>query len=96
MKTQSTQGNYSYALFQRKAPYQYLGSFKIVNWELIDGSEETDGLDVLNYSFGVQYPNGLMVVQDGHNKDNGISAAQNYKLVRWDSIAARFNPPLKL
>lgn len=91
----SSQGNYSYALFQRKAPYQYLGSFKIVSGELIDGSEETDGLDILNYSFGVQYPNGLMVVQDGHNKDNGISAAQNYKLVRWDSIATKFNPPLK-
>jgi 3-phytase len=91
----SSQGNSSYAFFQRKAPFKYYGSFKIIDGGSTDGSEETDGLDVINFSFGEQYPNGLLVVQDGQNKENGVAAAQNYKIVRWDSIAAKFNPPLK-
>lgn len=91
----SSQGNASYAIFQRKAPHSYLGSFKVVSGATIDGSEETDGLDVVNFAFGDQYPKGLLVVQDGHNQDNGVAAAQNYKIISWDSIAVEFNPPLK-
>lgn len=41
-----------------------------------------------------KYPKGILVVQDGSNIDNGISAAQNFKIIRWDSIALKFNPPL--
>lgn len=91
----SSQGNDSYAIFQRKAPHNYVGSLKVVSGVTIDGSEETDGLDVMNFNFGDQYPKGILVVQDGHNEDNGIAAAQNYKIISWESIASKFTPALK-
>lgn len=91
----SSQGNDSYAVFERRLPNKYLGSFKIVEGTTIDGSQETDGIDVTSIPLGKTYPAGLFVVQDGENVDNGTSTSQNFKLVRWDSIANRFSPPLK-
>jgi len=91
----SSQGNNSYAVFNRQAPHTYIGSFKIVAGESTDGTEETDGLDVMNFDFGEKYPKGLIVIQDGHNKDNGTAAPQNFKIIRWDSIALKFNPSLE-
>jgi len=91
----SSQGNDSYAVFERRPPNKYLGSFKIVDGTTIDGSQETDGIDVTSTPLGILFPSGLFVTQDGENKDNGIPSSQNFKMVRWDSIAIRFNPPLK-
>lgn len=91
----SSQGNSSYAVFDRTTPNKYLGSFKIVNGSNTDGTDQTDGLDVTSYPLGKMFPKGLLVVQDGINFDNGIRAAQNFKLTKWDSIAVKFNPPLK-
>jgi 3-phytase len=91
----SSQGNDSYAVFKRKPPNKYLGSFKIVKGAITDGSEETDGLEITSFPLGEKYPAGLLVVQDGHNEDNGKNIPQNYKLVRWDSIAIKFKPPLE-
>jgi 3-phytase len=87
----SSQGNNSYAIFETNSPHKYLGSFRIVIGQFTDGSEETDGLDVTSIPLGKSYPKGLLVVQDGHNTDKGISIPQNFKLVRWDSIATKFN-----
>lgn len=91
----SSQGNDSYAVFERRLPNKYLGSFKIVDGTTIDGSQETDGIDVTSSPLGKTYPSGLFVTQDGENVDKGISSPQNFKFVRWDSIAIGFNPPLK-
>ena len=91
----SIQGNDSYAVFERNYPNKYLGSFKIIEGSVCDGSEETDGLDLTSFSLGDKYPSGLLVVQDGKNYDNGLAVPQNFKLVSWDSIAFKFNPPLK-
>lgn len=91
----SSQGNSTYAIFERKAPNKYIGSISVISGDSIDGSEETDGIDVVNFAFGDRYPKGLLVVQDGQNKDNGAIVAQNYKIISWDSIAVKFNPPLK-
>ena len=90
----SSQGNSTYAFFERKAPNKYLGSISIISGDAIDGSEETDGLDVVNFAIGDRYPKGLLVVQDGSNKDNGIAAAQNYKIISWESVASKFTPVL--
>jgi 3-phytase len=87
----SSQGNSSYALFRRDPPHKYLGSFKIVDGASIDGAEGTDGLDVSSFPFEEKYPEGILVVQDGHNKDRGIAAPQNFKIIRWDSIATKFD-----
>ncbi len=90
----SSQGNDTYAVFNRTPPHDYLGSFKVVKGLKIDGTEETDGLDVVSYPVGARYPHGLFVIQDGHNKDNGDDVPQNFKIINFDSVAVKFNPPL--
>ena len=40
------------------------------------------------------FPNGMFVVQDGNNSDNGEHVPQNFKMVGWEKIAVPFDPPL--
>ena len=90
----SSQGNNSYALFNRGETNEYLFSFRITKGDK-DAVEETDGLDVINVPLGPEYPYGILVVQDGHNKDDhGNPAPQNFKIVSWAKIARLVNPNL--
>ncbi|MFV8784280.1 phytase [Microbulbifer sp. SA54] len=86
----SSQGNNSYALFTRDGS-QFVGHFKVdINLDKnLDGSSETDGLEVSSASFGSEYPQGLLVVQDGRNRMP--SQTQNFKLVSWADIAETLN-----
>jgi len=52
----------------------------------VDGTSETDGLDVTSAPLGAAYPAGLFVAQDGLNTDP--DERQNFKLVSWADIAA--------
>lgn len=85
----SSQGNNTYAVFRREGANDYLGSFAVVanGAKGIDGSSETDGLDVTSRSLGPAFPHGALIVQDGRN----ISPPQpqNFKYVRWEDIAAQ-------
>jgi 3-phytase len=48
----------------------------------LDGSEECDGAAVLNRPLGSRYPDGLLVVQDGHDTpSDGERAATDFKFV---------------
>ncbi len=91
----SSQGNYSYAIFERKSPHKYLGSFRITDG-VVDGVEETDGIDVYSYPLNSDFQHGLLVVQDGYNYDKGSPAAQNFKFIAWENVAKLFNPSLKM
>jgi 3-phytase len=82
----SSQGNFSYAVFDRGGDNAYIRSFKIVGKDQIDGSEETDGLDIVSDSLSPAYPKGLLVVQDGFNYDGDSLRAQNFKLVSWEQF----------
>ena len=88
----SSQGNNSYALFSRDGS-EFIGHFRVdVNLGLgLDGSSETDGLEVTSAALGADYPAGLLIVQDGRNRMP--SAAQNFKLVSWADIAERLQLP---
>ena len=83
----SSQGDNSYALFDATAPYPYRGSVRIgmVPSRGIDGASETDGLAVTSQHLGTDYPDGLLVVQDGRNFMP--EQPQNFKLVSWRQIA---------
>ena len=85
----SSQGNNTFALFERTSPHSYLGSFEIVDGE-VDGAQETDGIDVSYRSFGPQYPEGIFVVQDGFNYEGEEKVAQNFKMVSWEEIVEGF------
>lgn len=91
----SSQGNFSYAVFERNGNNKYLGSFKIENNSL-DKVEETDGIDVINLNMGSNFPNGFMVVQDGFNFDNDTLKSQNFKIIKWEDIALCFPNKLKI
>ncbi len=83
----SSQGNHTYAVFQRLPPHDYLGSFKIEGQDNIDGTYDTDGIDVTHLPFSKAFPDGIFVAQDG---DNG-QETQNFKIVNWKAIEGRFN-----
>lgn len=83
----SSQGNNTFALFDRHAPYSYAGSFALTDDAVlnIDGVSDTDGITASSQIRTPQFPEGLIVVQDGAN--TMPSAPQNFKLVSWQVIA---------
>lgn len=80
----SSQGSNTYALYDRQAPHAFVGTFSVVDGEFIDGTSETDGLDVTSVALGEKYPQGIVVVQDGHNKTRRTT--QNFKIISWEDI----------
>ncbi|MGA1800045.1 phytase [Sphingomonas sp. 4RDLI-65] len=76
----SSQGDNAYTLY-RLPGVTYAGRFRI-GGGAIDGTSDTDGIDLMLGNFGPAYPHGLMVAQDGDN----APATQNFKYVSWDAI----------
>jgi len=74
--------------FRREGDNPLVGYFSIVANEAlgIDGVSETDGLDVTSAPLGPQFPQGLLVVQDGRNI--GPTEPQNFKYVSWADVLA--------
>ncbi|MDX9883609.1 MAG: phytase [Prolixibacteraceae bacterium] len=91
----SSQGNYSYAVYERKIPCRYIGSFRITDG-VVDGVEETDGIDIFSFPLNGDFKHGLVVVQDGYNYDEKYAKAQNFKLADWENIARLFSPALQM
>ena len=76
----SVQGSNGYLLIDRKS-LQAKTFFRIVSNELIDGTTETDGIDVSSIRTS-KFPNGFFIAQDDDN--DGLN--QNFKLVDWNKI----------
>ncbi|MET4923592.1 phytase [Streptomyces sp. PSRA5] len=78
----SSQGDNSFAAYDREKN-GYEGGFKVTAAsETLDGTEESDGAAVLNEPLGRKYPNGLLVVQDGADKPGEPDRdATNFKFV---------------
>lgn len=83
----SSQGNNTYAVYEREGDNRYLGSFQITDGDLADGVAETDGIEAISVPLGAAYPNGVFIAQDGFNTENGTEANQNFKIVDWQKIA---------
>ncbi|MCL6606360.1 MAG: phytase [Paenibacillus sp.] len=83
----SSQGSDSYAVYDREGKNTFITSFKITDSPLTDGTSVTDGIDVLGFGLGEQYPNGLFIAQDDSNMNNGKRLNQNFKMVAWEQIA---------
>ncbi|WP_044290951.1 phytase [Rivularia sp. PCC 7116] len=99
----NSQGDSSYAVFSREGNNEYLGSFVVGDNNGIDQVNESDGLDVINVPLGEEFPNGLLVVQDGANDpQNAVEDEEelennstNFKFVPWDEVANAFENPLQ-
>ncbi|MBQ0782394.1 MAG: phytase, partial [Thalassolituus oleivorans] len=87
----SSQGNDSYVVFDAEAPYEYKGRFRVGmnSAKNIDGASETDGLAVTSIPLNKDYPQGLLVVQDGRNLLP--NEKQNFKYVSWHEIQSSLN-----
>ncbi|MDX8338154.1 phytase [Draconibacterium sp. IB214405] len=85
----SSQGSYSYAVFERQGDNKYLGSFRIEDGD-VDGVEETDGIDITNVPLGAKFPKGMLVVQDGYNYDGEELVSQNFKYISWEAVEKLF------
>lgn len=98
----NSQGDSSYAVFNREGPNEYIGSFVVGDSGDIDQVNESDGLDVVNVPLGSAFPNGLLVLQDGANDpQNAVeddeeleNNSTNFKFVPWDAVANSFENPL--
>ncbi|MFJ2738243.1 phytase [Streptomyces sp. NPDC087440] len=81
----SSQGDNTFAAYDRevKDHNEYEGGFRIAGRNgSPDGSEECDGAAVLNAPLGAKYPNGLLVVQDGHDTPgDGDRPSTNFKFI---------------
>lgn len=88
----SSQGDSTFAAFERDAPHRYLGSFRITASATIDAVEDCDGVEIACAALGARFPLGILVVQDG----SASGRNQNFKIVPWDSVARAFSPPLPL
>jgi myo-inositol-hexaphosphate 3-phosphohydrolase len=83
----SSQGDNSYLVMDAQAPYRVRGSFR-VGYNIaagIDGTSETDGLEVSSANFGGPYARGMLVIQDGYKRLP--DGPQNFKYVAWDDVA---------
>ncbi|MGO4377935.1 phytase [Pseudoduganella sp. RAF19] len=87
----SSQGSSSYVVLDAAAPHKVRGSFRIgINLEAgIDGTSETDGLDVTSANLGGPFAQGMLVVQDGHKRLP--DGPQNFKYVSWEDVARALN-----
>jgi len=86
----SSQGDSTFAVYERRAPHRYLASFSIGAGNGVDAVGDTDGIDVTNVAMGSNFAQGMFVAHDGSN-DQGNN---NYKMVRWADIARITSPPL--
>jgi 3-phytase len=90
----SSQGDNTYAVYDAQGAHKYFGSFQVVaqasvdgvSANLIDGTQETDGLTASAADFGGAFSKGILVIQDGYNRLP--HERQNFKYVAWESVAA--------
>ena len=76
----SVQGSNGYLLIDRKSIDAKI-FFRIIDGDKIDGTTETDGIDVTSIKTS-KFPNGFFIAQDDDN--DGLN--QNFKLVDWNKI----------
>ena len=76
----SVQGSNGYLIIDRNSLKAKM-FFRIIDGNIIDGTTETDGIDVSSIKTS-KFPNGFFIAQDDDN--DGLN--QNFKLVDWNKI----------
>ncbi|MEL7189936.1 MAG: phytase, partial [Pseudomonadota bacterium] len=81
----SSQGDNTYAVYDRSAPHEFRGRFQVRSKDEIVG--DTDGLDVASTPLGDDFPSGILLVQDGMIRDrNGDRRYQRFTVVSWVKV----------
>ncbi len=71
----SSQGNSTFAVYERKSPHRFLGAFAI------DGVAHTDGIEVVNLPLNAGLSQGVFA------SHNGRASPHPVQIVKWDDIA---------
>ncbi|KTB88110.1 phytase [Pseudomonas syringae] len=89
----SSQGNDTYVVVDAEPPYTLRGAFRVgLNAEAgIDGTSETDGIEVTSMNLGGPWSKGMLVVQDGRKRMP--EQAQNFKFVPWAEVVKTLSLP---
>jgi 3-phytase len=96
----SSQGDSTFAVYERKGNNAFVGSFRVASSGGVDGAEHSDGAQVVNVPLGPAFPQGLFVTHDGENTPGAIDPGgeprenTNFKFVPWEDIAGVFARPL--
>ena len=89
----SSQGDSKFNLYDRNYPYDYITSFRIGSSKSIDNVTDTDGIETINFKLSNEYPEGIMIAQDGLNKDGYKTKRQNFKIVSFKDVLDALNVP---
>ena len=87
----SSQGNSEFNIYKRTIPYNFIKSFSIEGSDFIDEVNDTDGLDITNINLGSNFPEGILVVQDGRNEDASSNNTQNFKYISTKDVLKKIN-----
>ncbi|WP_432157277.1 phytase [Streptomyces sp. bgisy153] len=86
----SSQGDNTFAVYERDGDNDYLGSFAVTDGAT-DGVQHSDGSTVVNVPLGRSFPKGLLVTHDGEaTPADGDREGTNFKFTRWDAVAGAF------
>jgi 3-phytase len=85
----SSQGNSTFAVYDRGGANGFMKSFRVMGHGRIDAVSGTDGLDVTSYSVGPRFEKGMLVV---HDEANSGGTTSNLKYVPLDQIMT-VSPP---
>ncbi len=89
----SSQGDSKFNLYDRNYPYDYITSFRIGSSKSIDNVTDTDGIETINFKLSDEYPEGIMIAQDGFNKDGYETKRQNFKIVSFKDVLDALDVP---
>ena len=84
----SSQGSNSFTLYRRDTN-AWASNFRTEVGAVVDGCEESDGVDATAVALGAAFPSGLLVCQDGFNAG---ASTQDFKLISLDRVV-RYAPP---
>ncbi|MBT2423301.1 phytase [Streptomyces sp. ISL-22] len=93
----SSQGDNTFAVYERQGANRYLGSFAVTDGPATDGVQHSDGSTVVNVPLGRSFPEGLLVTHDGEaTPADGDREGTGFKLTGWESVAGAFPKPLTI
>ncbi|MDF3147128.1 MULTISPECIES: phytase [unclassified Streptomyces] len=93
----SSQGDNTFAVYERQGQGAYLGSFTVTDSAATDGVQHSDGSTVVNVPLGRSFPKGLLVTHDGEaTPADGDREGTDFKFTGWESVAGAFPKPLTI
>lgn len=81
----SSQGDFTYTVYRREAPHEFLRKVSVAAGSKADGCQRTDGIDAVATALGPSFPRGLFVCQDNTNTEPD-KGNQNFKYVPLEQV----------